>query len=277
MSKNKPFIQPEKYLSYIRFFISDWPEMIAILTNHLRPIGTPSLESPTGLISPKKINEALNGPLGSFFKIHLNAFLKIKRDVFLIRTENEPAFINAKKSIPIPTTMEDRKADGPARKQSEAYETKPKESIPGLDAHLKKLSSQLPGHIQSFQKLAKACYNESIKSLDSIGLCVNEFERQALFDDEPLSEIHKRYVSLNLKIPITDKKDVNFCFLHSLQLKLYLCIHSILSRLQQDNSHYVIEKKMHQLREVFKKCEAFEKKITKEQQLAISHTNKTTE
>lgn len=277
MSKNKPLIQPEKCLSYLRFFIGDWPAMLTILTDHLRPIGAPNQGSRTGLISPKKLNEALNGPLGSFFKIHIDAFLEIKRDVFFIRTENEPAFINAKKSIPIPTTMEDRKADAPVRKQHEAYKKKPKESTPGLDAHLKKLNNQLPGHLQSFQKLTKACYNESIKTLESIGLRVNQFERQALFDDEPLREIHKRYQSLNLKIPIAEKQDADFYFLNSLQLKLYLCIHSILSRLQQDNSHDVIEKKMHQLREVFKQCKMFEKKITDEQQLAISHTSKATE
>ena len=270
-------MQPEIALSYIRLFIGDWPEMLAILSDHLNPIGSKKQSPTAGLIGQKKLHEALNGPWGHFFKMHLDAFLEIKRDFFFIRTKNEPAFINAKKTILAPTVMEDRSADITARSQDNVTPKNSIESIPGLDRRLKKLNSQLPEHLQAFQKLAKACYNESIKALEAMGLSVNDFERQALFDDEPLSEIHKRYQSLNLKVPTPDKHNPRYFFLEGLKLKLYLCIHSILSRLQQDNSHDTIVDQLKRLQKIFNQCEQFEKKIIDEQKKNIDQANQVTE
>lgn len=259
------------YLSYFRTFLSEWSLLIKHASSHLSNINQKTKPNST-VLNDQHIKDIIDGSFGYFYREHINTYMLIKRECFEFRTANETAFTSAKKNIPLPSFMPDRKIETVVQTRKTAEKTFNTSASAAITSKLKQLNKYFKENLITQKRLHKAAYNETIKALEQITLPTNDLDKGGLCADESLSEIMKRFEELNLK-PYNVSVKNNCYFTRSLELKLYLTIYAVLGRKQLPHSDKDIQNHLKKLKGILKKCRLFEQKTNESQDKKLEAIN----
>lgn len=212
--------------TYVRLLCSEWTAINTLIIEH----GTPMREKIHGkreFLIPEEsyLNDALNGPYQPFLETCLNAHARVARIRLELTLEENDLF---KRGENVPSN--------PARIPQKILK---KCNLAECDNLTKKLSEHIQTYAGQWRESVHTWSLELQSALNQAGLKLTDIEIQHFNDDEPISDLHNRFIELKLEKPTykREKKGFSAYFI----LKLTLAIHSILSRLQQPHGPSEIE------------------------------------
>ncbi|ACJ18370.1 hypothetical protein [Coxiella burnetii] len=201
-------------------------------------------ETASTLISDQQLEDALKGPLQSFFRQKLSAYATLSKiRLLLVTTKDEIFKKNPREDAPPKAILE-------------------KITSAELNKIQQTLNELTKSHYQQWQEKRESWNKLLIMALTVNGITLSEIEIKELKDKEPLSELKNRFIDLNIPFPST--KLMNFE--HYLRAKVYLATRSSLSRQQQPHDDNIITKFLKKLNNEFNQIHKEETELIKAQQ-----------
>jgi hypothetical protein len=215
--------------TYARIILSDWSVLAKMISNTDDP-----------RLSQVEIDEALNGPLGNFFRQKIAAYAKIMIGAHELAKSSEEAF----------KPLVDDKL--------------PLKSGAEIDKALLALSDLTEQHYQEWLENWEQFSQNLIKSLSQKKVILNAIESEDLSRRELLSELYKRFQDLQLNLPKLKSPIMNLE--HYLYFKTYLAIQSALSRQHLPHQSADIEAVLKSMKKDFQAIAQAEKTLLKKQE-----------
>jgi len=245
--------------TYGKMLLQDWVSMMRLIQRQtqriasaIRAADTDHIELKDVLTEPQ-INDAFNGPLQQFYRQHLLAYSAIKRvETALNVTKNE------------------------LFKDSDSMAENQHFSVPAALLNRIELSD-LKQLLHSLNTLMETHYHEWEKNVsDWTALLLEKLKQNPTLSDleittfvinEPISELHDRFVDLKTELPEFSKSP--FGFSQYFTLKAVFVIQSALARLQQPNDTKHVHIVLKPLHSEFKSIHKIEKTLLASHQKAI--------
>lgn len=246
--------------TYTKSLLSDWAVPATMLreeTARLKDIIQSEESKPDPLLSSQlneqQINDALNGPFQHFFKAHLHAYAMIAKVESALTITKEEFFKESEHIIDTiyglsPAFLE--KIDLSTLKQlREKCDVLTKQNHVTWKTHIQQWSESL---LTEFKKN---------------NFLLSDLEIQDFGVNETVSELHDRFLNLNLNPPTLSK--TAFDFQQYFTLKSALAIQSALARMQQSHTEKEIDSQLKKLQAIFKAISKSEKELVETQKKAL--------
>lgn len=202
------------------------------------------------LLSDTVLNDTFCGPYQGFFNLHIHAYAKLTRVRSAVMLRSEDIF---------------KKEQKLAAQVLEVPESIVRDtSLPDLDKLFKQLDEQLPAMYEQWRGLVNQWQSRLIEGLQAVPLALSILELAELQQQEPLSELHDRFVDLSIDPPKT--KAAGSDFTSYLTLKTYNIILSALSRQHEPHTADDIQKVLKKLKSVFDSIQKEEKQLLQAQE-----------
>lgn len=241
--------------TYAKIILSDWPMLAELVSVHTQLIKhAPEQEKEVqqfNLLSERQITDAIKGPYQAFFKQKMIAYAAISRLQLELTVEKEEVF--KEKRTP-PETKELPK------KLVEKF------SFSDLDNIRSELDQLTSEHDQQWKEYIQQWQGKILSRINEIGITLTEIEIKEFKDQEPISELYDRFVNLHIELPKTKKNAMNFQKYFT--YKIYLIIHSALSRQHRPHQQEDIKKILKLLKSDLDAIRKEEKQILADQKQA---------
>lgn len=207
------------------------------------------------LPSDQQIDDALNGPFQSFFKMVLNAYASVSKIEAAINLSKEDFFKESEQISDITLGVSQQKI-------ANTEMSKLKELHARLDEVTKQCFEQWESNIQNWTDALLADYKK-------MNLALSDIELQDFATNEPVSELNARFVNLKVPAPKLPKSEFNFS--QYFTAKATIAIHSALNRMQQPNSEKDILEKLKNLAPTLKLISKTENELASMHKKTIEH------
>ncbi|OGT25963.1 MAG: hypothetical protein A3I77_01755 [Gammaproteobacteria bacterium RIFCSPLOWO2_02_FULL_42_14] len=245
--------------TYAKNLIADWSLLSRLMVEHTRWIrdviqkkeGAPAILS--SIPTDVQIDDALNGPLHSFFQSHADAWIRLCKIETALNLKTNEIFKDADKTIDmtfgIAQTVLD-KADPAALKEKR-----------------KKLESLMQTHHNEWLAAITGWTTALLEEFKKNNIALTDLETADFTMNQPNSELNTRFIDLKLTLPKLSKD--NFDFAQYFILKLTLALRSCLSRLQQPSSEKDIYDKLKLFQKTLKSIAQASEALVKKQGAAL--------
>lgn len=229
--------------THARIALSDWSTLADLVIKHGKLIKEQAHETESSeessplphVISQREIEDALEGPLQSFFKDKMTAYARIAKVQLNLTMREDDSFKDKRAEL----SDEDKIPEALLEKTSTS-------DLAKMQRDLNELTKT---HEEEWQQCRDQWSQHILEHLNSEGLALSDIEIKEFMDAEPLSELMERYVVLNIELPKTKKSEMNFS--KYLTLKANITIQSALSRQHLPNTSADIQKVLGKLKSVF--------------------------
>lgn len=202
------------------------------------------------LLTDLQLNDALNGPLQSFFKIHLKTYAAITKMNTALTIAKEDFFKDSEH-------INEKVFEVPQKSLDKLEFSTLKDLRNQLDEKIKEHFSQWKSHIKSWDELLLAEFAKNNFKL-------TDMEMQDFTINQPVSELNDRFIHLQLELPKLSK--AHFDFQQYFTLKAMLAIQSALNRTQQSSTTHHIEQHLKTIHSALKTINKAEKELTQTQE-----------
>jgi len=245
----------EKHLdTYAKSMLSDWKVLAELMAQHA--VSNASLDStegakeePLNLLSDQQISETLNGPLQGFFKQKIKSYTTVARIQVELSLDKEDSLkghrVELEKSKKIPESILTN------------Y------TLTDLANVLKSMDELTLEQHNQWLEQCNNWVNYLIQKLAENQVALSEIEADELMRENTISELLDRYIELNIETPKINKAKMTLA--DYLLLKVYLAIHSFLSRLHKPHQDPDIMKVLKLLKRDFDTLRKQEKQLLKQQ------------
>lgn len=238
--------------TYAKRFLTEWPVLSDIMHEETRWQKDRLQGNALIELTEKQIDDALNGPFQTFFKLHLHAYAAIaKVDVALNFSKEETL-----KDLDNATEIDFGVSKLLINKTDSSTLRELREK---LDQLIKEHYAQWQESIRHWIEALQSHINQQCALSD---LEVGEFSI-----NQPISELNERFIELNISTPAFSKFDGNFQ--QYFILKATLVIHSALSRMHQPHSEKKINDIVKKLANTLKKMHYEENLLVDSQQKKV--------
>ncbi len=230
--------------------LSDWPVLARLITHYSTPIQktNAALESTkVSVLSDNQINEAFQGPFGTFLKDKVMDFASLAKVKSKHITSQQEMF---KRDI-----VEDPKADVNGLTAIVASQI----SIPTLDSIFSQLEHLTHEHNEQWIEANKYWKNGLTQYFSQSNMPLAEIELEDFMTDVSATELLKQFTELKLNPPKT-KLGCN-TFGSYLKLKSSLAVYSSLSRRLQAHTENDVTQFLKSLVNYFSDIEKYEKQM----------------
>ena len=227
--------------THAQVIVSDWKVFADIVAKHGKLIKEQSYdtnEQETSLphvISRREIEDALNGPMQSFFKQKLVAYTKLSLIRMNLNMVENDTFKNQRADLP----------DADKVPENILKNT----SLSDVLKIQKELDQLTKAHADIWDQHRKQWNQQILQRLSEQNLSLSEIEIKEFTDPEPISELLDRFVTLNIDLPRTRKSEMSFS--KYLTLKADIAIQSALSRQHLPHAQSDIQKILNKLKPDF--------------------------
>lgn len=250
---------PDFINTYQRVLLSDWQTMAKLIFKHsalLKHGGYKEQEfndDPTNVLTEGQITDALQGPYSAFFLMHIKSFSQLAQWRMAAHIDKEDSLKDNLHSL-----------DPELKINPKKLEALGENGIKELEEEFNEL---VENHCQQWEGQLFFWQMSITGALRSEGLDLAEIESDDFAAPEPVSELREHYQSLNLE-PM--KVSYPLSFADYFRLKVYLLIHSALSRQHLPHDDKAIQKHVKALKRPLHEIEKAEKNLLNEQQAAIT-------
>lgn len=233
---------PYYFSTDAKILISQWKTMQEKIINSIKPIKQFNTEKEQFLLSDQQLYDTLNGPLQAFFKQKLTAYSCLaKARLYLVLTKDDLFKNKIEKNL-----------------NKELIKIS-NENLIEIEKNLNNLTNI---HYNQWQKKQEIWVEKLILALKNKNISLSEIEIKELKYQETSSELINRFIDLNIHtIPSSTSKNFESYY----RLKIYLTIHSSLSRQQQAHDNLTINKLSKNLNTEFKEIHDKETELIKTQ------------
>ena len=168
------------------------------------------------IVSEQQLNDALNGPFQTFFKTHLNAYAQVAQLDAALTIAKEEFFKDAEHPLDITFGIPEN-----------ILNTTEFSSLKERRDELNRLTKK---HHEELETAIRAWSDELLAAFEPNKVPLSQIEKDDFVVNQPASELHDRYVHLQLTLPPLKKTDFNFE--QYFTLKVTLAIYSALHRMQ---------------------------------------------
>jgi len=227
--------------THARIVLSDYPVLAKLIMKYSQFVkdqlqsSNKQLHYPTHIINRREIEDAIDGPMSTFFKQKLTAYMALARIHMSLNILQEDTLKN---------------------KQSELLDIDkiPESLLKNMSlSDLSKIKQQLDQltheHAKVWEQSSKQWTEHTLSCLNNENLSLSTIEIKEFKDLEPISELLDRFTILNIDFPKMQKSDMNFS--KYLMLKADIAIHSALSRQHKPHNQPDIQKILNQLKSEF--------------------------
>lgn len=206
------------------------------------------------LLTDLQINDALNGPFQTFFKMHLQTYATI--------TKMDTALTIAKEDFFKDSEHINEKVFEVSQKSLDKLEFSTLKDLRNqLDEKTKEHFLQWESHVRNWGDLiTKLLLTEFKKN----NFKLSDIELQDVSVNQPMSELNDRFIHLQLEFPKLSKS--HFDFQQYFTLKAMLAIQSALNRMQQSSTAQDIEQHLKTIHPAFKTIHKAEKELAQTQE-----------
>lgn len=207
----------------------------------------------SSLLSDRQINDALNGPFQAFFKSHLATYVAIAKVETALIFSKEDFFKESEHELDMTFGV-------------------PEKLLTSMEiSTLKNLRDQLDditqNHYLAWETHIQAWIETLLDNFIKNDVQLSDLEIQDLLTNQPVSELHDRFINLKLTIPKLSKDHFNFQ--QYFTLKTTLAIQSTLGRTQQRGIQNDVEEVLKSFQATFKAIHASEKELLLSQQKVL--------
>lgn len=245
--------------TYAKNALADWTVIADIIQKKTRWIKETIQSHQTSLsvspaLSDQQMDDAFNGPFQSFFKLHLTAYANIAKMNTALTLVKEDYFKETEhlneKVFAIPGALLEKTEFSTLKKIRDE-----------LDAATKLHDTQWETEIKNW-------ITWLLDFLQKNNIQLSDLELQEFSMNQPLSELHDRFIDLKLNLPKLSKSDFNFQ--QYFTVKIMLAIQSALNRTQQPHTEKDIEQQLKLLGPILKKIDKTEKALLQTQTQAVT-------
>ncbi len=245
--------------TYTKIILGDWPVISDFIKQETAWIKVTVQALPEdkqlihGSLTDQQIDDALNGPLQSFFKLHLRAYTAIAKVETALTLSKEDYFKESEhinqKVFAVPERLLASTEIGSLKELRKQLDEKTKE------------------HYAQWQTQIHHWTKELLQAFEKNNLKLSDLEQQEFSANQPASELHDRFIDLKINLPKLSKSD--FDFQQYFTLKALLAIHSTLNRMQQARTEKDIEQQLKALQPILKVMVQTEKTLSETQEKAV--------
>lgn len=253
-------IEEHHFDTYARLIFSDWQALTTVLIDHVssckvQPTELENEQPPaTGvkLLDEQQINDALDGPLGTFFRNMLATYVVYLR----VATEKNIIDNDVFKG-------KRHNAEGEFKIPNDDVKRVSEDDVKDIKKQLNNLAKTSGEAWQ--ENYAQWC-EDTIQALDAAGIQLSEIEKTEFLSEEPISELLERFVELNIDQPKLKKGEMNYA--NYIKLKTDLAVLSSLSRQHMSHTQADIDKVLKKVKKQFDHIAKQEKQLHHDQQKA---------
>lgn len=253
-------------LTYTKITLSDFKILANLITNHSKLVKEAARETESQeaieskqprMLTDREILDALNGPLGIFFKDKIMAYSTIARVRLELTISKEELF------------KEHRQQPEEYKINKKYLENLTLSEVSEIQNHLDELSEN---HYEQWHEKLNEWQQLILKKLETLGITLSIVEIQEFLGKEPISELLDRFTDLKIELPKTKKEAMNYS--NYLKYKTNIAVFSSLSRQHLSYEEKDINRILKNLKSVFDQIRQEQEQLTKTQE---QETNKTIE
>ncbi len=240
--------------THARIVLSDYPVLADLIIKYSQfvkdQLQSPNKQAtyPIHIIKRREIEDAIEGPMSTFFKQKLTAYMTLARIHMSLNILQEDTLKSKHSEL-----LDIDKIPEPLLKNTSLLE------LSKIKQQLDQLTLE---HAKVWEQSSEQWIEHILSCLNKENLSLSVIETKEFKDLEPISALLDRFTILNIDFPKMQKSDMNFS--KYLTLKADIAIQSALSRQHKPHSQADIQKILNQLKSEFN--------AIAKQELEIAHT-----